>query len=177
MLLNIPIEIHINCLLYYLTFKDLGNLIKTSKDLKLIYDNNKIWKEIYIMTCPSKWSFKNNSVHLDYDKELCQLIIDMKECYINKSPFNIFNINNINSIRNCYYQHLNCKQKCYDVTHYKCETLEKPTKIVNRRSYKDFFLQKARTRLENKERNILFLQQLVIPKRLEWYDIVNLPTY
>ena len=54
---------------------------------------------------------------------------------------------------------------------------QKPIKIVNRQSYKDFFLNKARTRLIHKDRNILFLQQLVIPKRLEWYDIVNLPTY
>ena len=177
MLLNLPLDIHFNHILLYLTFKDLGYLIKTCKFLQKTYDNNNIWKEIYIMTCPTKWSLKENSIHLDYNKELYNLIIDMKICYRTKSPFNIFNINNINNIRNCYYEKLGCKSKCNDITHYEYKTLEKPIKIINRQSYKDFFFNKARTRLIHKDRNILFLQQLVIPKRLEWYDIVNLPTY
>ena len=177
MLLLLPIDIHINHILLNLTFKDFGNLIKTCKYFQTIYDDNKIWKEIYIMTCPSKWNLKKDSIHLDYNKELFQLIIQMKKCYINNYPFNIFNINNINNIRNCYYEKIVCKEKCNDITHYDCKTLEKPIKILNRHSYKEFILSKARTRLERKDRNILFLQQLVIPKRLEWYDIVNLPTY
>ena len=74
------------------------------------------------MTCPTKWSLKENSIHLDYNKELYNLIIDMKICYQTKSPFNIFNINNINNIRNCYYEKLGCKSKCDDITHYEYKT-------------------------------------------------------
>ena len=51
----LPEEIHLIYLSQFLTFRDLGNLIQTSKSLKKIYDSTELWKKIYHRTCPDKW--------------------------------------------------------------------------------------------------------------------------
>ena len=63
---SLPEEIYVMYLSKFLTFKDLGNLIQSSKFFRNIYDTNDFWKKIYIMTCPDKWEFTENSRHLDY---------------------------------------------------------------------------------------------------------------
>ena len=70
---SLPGDIHLNYLSKFLTFQNLGNLIKTSKYLKSIYDSTELWKNVYIMTCPDKWEFTKDSKHLDYSDKILQL--------------------------------------------------------------------------------------------------------
>lgn len=168
---NIPDEVFIEFLSKYLTFRDLGNLIKTSQYFRNIYDNNEFWRKIYLMTCPDKWEFTDNSKHLDYSDSLRCAIIEMGNSWEINSPIDIHDYNQILKIWNCQCT----KYDCDDITHYDISTL-RSTKIRNY-NYKNRVIDKARSRLNDKNKNIIFLKQLIFPKRLEWYDIIGCDTF
>ena len=169
---SLPEEIYVMYLSKFLTFKDLGNLIQSSKFFRNIYDTNDFWKKIYIMTCPDKWEFTENSRHLDYSKKLYLLCCSLCSSCINDLEIDIHASNNIFKIWNCQN---NGSSYCGDITHYDITTLK--SKEVRNYNYKNRVLDKARSRLVHKDKNIIFLKQLIIPDRLEWYDIIGNPTY
>ena len=74
---SLPEEIYFYNISKYLTFRDLGNLIKTSKFFRHIYDNTDLWKKIYLMTCPNKWKFTDDSIHLNYSEKFRYMLIQL----------------------------------------------------------------------------------------------------
>ena len=50
-LLDIPLDILISHLVYFLTFQDMGKLIMTSKKCKNIFDSKDIWRNILQYIC------------------------------------------------------------------------------------------------------------------------------
>ena len=168
---SLPEEIYLYYLSKYLTFKDLGNLIKTSKFFRNMYDNIDFWKKIYLMTCPNKWEFTDDSKHLNYSEEFRCMIIQLCKSWKINSPIDIHECNEVFKIWNCQ----NSRHDCNDITHYDISTL-KSTKVRNY-NYKNMKIDKARSRLVDKGKNIIFLKQLIFPKRLEWYDVIGCPTY
>ena len=149
------------------------NLIKTSKYLKSIYDSTELWKNVYIMTCPDKWEFTKDSKHLDYSDKILQLSKTILNSYENKTKINIHNCIHSLKIWNCQ------KKDCKDITHFDTHTLL--SKSVKNYDYKRKMLNinhgKACSRLRNKVKNVIFLDQLILPNRLEWYDIIEEGVY
>tara|TARA_B100001123_G_C15174907_1_gene972934 strand:+ start:739 stop:1284 length:546 start_codon:yes stop_codon:yes gene_type:complete len=166
----LPDEIHLNFLSKFITFRDLGNLIKTSKLLKNIYDSTELWKKIYLMTCPDKWEFTKDSKHIDYSNKILNLSKLITNSYQNNEEINIHNYVHTLNIWNCQIKH-----ECKNITHFNINTL-KPKSIRNY-DYKHRMMNinhgKACSRLRHKCDNIIFLNQLILPNRLEWYDIVG----
>ena len=99
-----------------------------------------------------------------------QLLYSLCDSWGNGSQIDIHGCNEIFTIWNC--QNNNC---CNDITHYDITTL-KSNKVRNY-NYKRKILDKARSRLIHKDKNIIFLKQLIFPDHLEWYDIMGSPTY
>jgi len=168
---TLPKEIYTDILSKYLSFQDYGHLIKTCRHLNKIYDTNDFWKEIYVMTCPNKWEITNQSEHLNYSNHLLNIINELLISYEQKTEIDIHKCINILKIWNCQN-----KLDCQDITHCDINTLEQNGKIRNY-DYKRMVLDKARTRLTDKCKNIIFLKQSIFPDRLEWYDIIGNDTF
>tara|TARA_Y100000389_G_C17353742_1_gene459924 strand:+ start:224 stop:742 length:519 start_codon:yes stop_codon:yes gene_type:complete len=168
---SLPEEIYFYNMSKYLTFRDLGNLIKTSKFFRHIYNNTDLWKKIYLMTCPNKWEFTDDSIHLNYSEKFRYMLIKLCNSWKNDLSIDIHECNEVFKIWNCQ----TCVSTCNDITHYDISTL-KSTKVRNY-NYKKMVIDKSRSRLVDKEKNIIFLKQLIFPKRLEWYDVINSPTF
>ena len=167
---SLPDEIHLKFLSKFITFRDLGNLIKTSNFLKNIYDSTELWRKIYLMTCPDKWEFTKDSKHIDYSNKILNLSKLITNSYQNNKEINIHNYVHTLNIWNCQIKH-----ECDNITHFNINTLQpKPIRNYN---YKHRMINinhgKACSRLRHKSDNIIFLNQLILPNRLEWYDIVG----
>jgi hypothetical protein len=167
---SLPEDIFIHNISKYLTFRDLGNLIKTSVFFRDIYNNNDFWKKIYLMTCPNKWELTEHSNHLDYNETFRCMLIQLYRNWKNNLPIDIHECNNIFKIWNCQNS-----GECNDITHYDINSLQS-TKILNY-DYKRKVLDKSRSRLTDKDKNKIFLKQYIFPDRIEWYDIIGCPTY
>ena len=137
--------------------------------MRNIYDTKELWKEIYIRTCPNKWVKTETSLHLDYSQKLYRLSKDITQSYDKCLKIDIHKCIEILKIWNC--QHNNCQ----NIIHFDIDTLERlPIRNYN---YKYMIIDKARSRLQQKEKNKIFLKQSILPRRLEWYDIIGNETY
>ena len=123
------------------------------------------------MTCPNKWEFTDDSRHLDYSEKIKYSVNKLGELWKINSPIDIHKYNQIFKIWNCQCTNPNC----HDITHYDISTLR--TTEIRNYNYKGMIINKARSRLNDKDKNIIFLKQLIFPERLEWYDIIGCYTF
>jgi hypothetical protein len=59
---DIPYEVYLHAILCHLDFKAVGNLSRTSKILKEIFDNNNVWQQLYYRTKPPV--IVDSSIHI-----------------------------------------------------------------------------------------------------------------
>ena len=166
----LPEEIHLIYLSQFLTFRDLGNLIQTSKSLKKIYDSTELWKKIYHRTCPDKWEITEDSEHIDFSDNIFNLLVLILDSYQNNKEIDIHNLVHTINIWNSQI-----KDDYTDIAHFNVNTLN--PKPIRNYDYKRRMINinhgKACSRLRHKNENIIFLNQLILPNRLEWYDILG----
>jgi len=170
---NLPNDVYIYHLSRYLTFRDLGNLIKTSKTFKKIYDKNEFWKEIYVLTCPNKWEINDNSIHFGNSAEIIEIMYSIQCSLIYNNPIDTNKFSKVFTMWNCQISNTPCE----DISHYNINTLNRCGKIYNYDYKRKVLFEKGHSRLTHKDKNIIFLKQLILPNRLEWYDIVGNPTF
>ena len=64
---NIPYEIYLEYIIYFIDIKDIGSLCIVSKQLKEYFDNNEIWKQLYFRTNPP--TILDTSIHIGDHRE------------------------------------------------------------------------------------------------------------
>ena len=85
---NIPLEVYLESIIEYIGLKEVGSLCMVSKTLKKIFDNNEIWKYLYIKTTSLK--ILETSIHIGVHNNV-----------------NNFKIKNILEVKPIYWKHYN----------------------------------------------------------------------